>query len=283
MANLRSLIGSVAVADLQPITKNCTMTFRPFCTCYCNSSYGDTCMLYWCVPANTNCMKMEVWGGGGSGGGACGCSAGPPGGSAAWAVKCLDASEGDFTAGDCYDLYPGPATCCATCCCGILGCKGYITGNGLTNFCADGGNAGQACCFVHWGAFNCLGNNCGYYYTDRMCCLCCRCHYGSDTGSPGRPSATWAQCTCGSCYWKQLFHYPGGLNNLTGGFVSSQINGNACNQEWSRCNPTIGQWTTGRTTGWTPGIGGPTATSCGDGCCYGYPGTAGMVRITYNE
>jgi hypothetical protein len=28
-------------------------------------------------------------------------------------------------------------------------------------------------------------------------------------------------------------------------------------------------------------MGAPSATSCGGGCCYGFPGAAGMVRMTY--
>ena len=284
MANLRSLIGSVSPNDIAPMSKDCTMTIRPSCHCYCNSSYGDTCFLYWCVPQEANCLKVEVWGGGGSGGGSCGCSGGTPGGSGAWSMKCLTKAGGDFAECDVYALYPGPATCCASCCCGIIGCKGYVTGPGLTTFCAEGGNAGQACCFTHWGAFNCMGNNCGYYYTNRMCCDCCRCWYGGDVGSPGRPSATWAQCTCGSCWWKFIFHFPGGLINQTGGFTTGQNNGNACNQEWARCHGNhTGGWVTGPNQGFMPGIGGPSATSCGDGCCYGYPGSAGMVRMTWNE
>jgi len=281
MANLRSLIGSVSVNDISPLQDKCTLYFLPHCQCYCNSDYGGNCYLYWCVPAGTTKMKMEVWGGGGSGAGACCCMGGTPGGSGAWAYKCLDSAT-DFAAGNTYDLYPGPSTCCASCCCGIIGCKGYISGPGLTNFCADGGNAGQTCCFIHWGWSDCVGNRCGYYYTNRMCCICCRCHYGSDGGSPGRPSAIWAQCTCGSCWWKLLYHYPGGINNTTGGFTTTQTMGNACNHEWSRCVRGNLGWATGQS-GHLPGVGGPSATSCGGGCCYGYPGAAGMVRITYDQ
>lgn len=283
MANLRSLIGSVAVEDIKPIAEGCSMYFAPHCTCYCNSDYSGNCFLYWCAPENVTCMKFEVWGGGGSGAGSCCCMGGTPGGSGAWAYKCLNTTDGDFAAGDCYALYPGPPTCCARCCCGILGCKGYITGTGLTNFCADGGNAGQSCCFVHWGAFNCYGNNCGYYYTNRMCCQCCRCHYGSDGGTPGRPSAIWAQCTCGSCYWKLLFHYPGGINNTVGGFTTTQQQGNACNSEWSRCTKGGLGWSAGSEAIHMPGTGGPSASACGGGCCYGFPGASGLVRITWNE
>ena len=47
-------------------------------------------------------------------------------------LKCLTKAGGDFAECDVYALYPD-ATCCASCCCGILGCKGYVTGPGLTN------------------------------------------------------------------------------------------------------------------------------------------------------
>jgi len=64
--------------------------------------------------------------------------------------------------------------------------------------------------------------------------------------------------------------------------LQQQTMGNACNNEWSRCVRGNLGWATGQS-GHLPGVGGPSATSCGGGCCYGYPGAAGLVRITYDQ
>ena len=283
MANLKSLIGAVSPNDVRPLNPGCQMVFFPHCQCYCNSDYSGNCYLYWCMPSGANCAKFEVWAGGGSGGGACCCQQGVPGGSGAYAYKCLKGNTvgSDYSSGDCYQLYPGPSTCCASCCCGILGCKGYISGAGLNNFCVEGGVPGKTCCWIMWGYGYCQGNNCGYYYTEQYCCLCCQPYYGADGGTYGRPSFMWAQCNCGPCYWGLWHHFPGGLVNKNGGHSHVRNMGNACFSDWARCVFDIG-WATGES-GLTPGVGGQSATSCGGGCCYGYPGNGGFVRVTWND
>jgi hypothetical protein len=91
-------------------------------------------------------------------------------------------------------------------------------------------------------------------------------------------------CGCGSsCYWFQYVPFPGGLVNTGGGYMPQRTQGDACLQDWSRCTVNIGfpiDTATDRT-GFLPGQGGMTATSCGNPCCYGYPGGPGMIRITY--
>jgi len=111
----------------------------------------------WTVPTGVNKAKFELWSGGGAGAGARCCSWGVNGGTGAYAYKEIDVTPGD--------VYRVCAVClCKHFCCNIgvgsSGCndvsdnanffygqKGacaYITGNGLTNFCATGGNPGIA-------------------------------------------------------------------------------------------------------------------------------------------
>jgi hypothetical protein len=86
-----------------------------------------------------------------------------------------------------------------------------------------------------------------------------------------------------SCYWKQGVGFPGGLINQGGGHVLLRQQGDACFSDWIRCISSIGfpvHADTGGTS-FVPGQGGIMTTVCGGGCCCGYPGSAGFVRITY--
>lgn len=294
MSNLRSLLHSGdakyvgqtpadfalnphVASSLKPT--GCTQVFQMRCHYTPDSNYGQACVCSWCTPSSADQITFEIWGGGGGGAGACCCQNGQPGGSGAYAKKTVFKSE--LTAGQCYCFCIAYPTDCAVTCCGILGCVTRVSGQGLSNFCAEGGVGGKNCCFTFWGNYSCVGNCCA---TGRLY-LCydqntCRCFYGADSGSPGKAGWLWAQCACGPCYWKYAIPYPGGLINQCGGYMMSRVQGNACNNEWMKCGVTFG-YHSNTTDQFVPGMGGLSATSCGGGCCYGFGGNPGMVKITY--
>lgn len=96
---------------------------------------GGSCT--WTVPAGATIAKFEVWGAGaGSGAGVC-CGGSPTGASGAYATIIIP-----VTAGCQYTLCAGCAHGTQAYCtyqCDLSGCKSYVIGYGLTNFCADGG------------------------------------------------------------------------------------------------------------------------------------------------
>jgi len=257
----------------------CQFLFAQFCAYTPDGNYQHNCFCNWCAPSGTTCITFEIWGGGGGGAGACCCQQGQPGGSGAYAKKTVVGSTTGGLGGCCYSISLAYPTDCAATCCGIIGCNTNITGFGLSNFCAEGGYGGKTCCFTFWGNYNCAGNNNGNVY---LCYgpTCCRCYYGADSGSPGRPGYLWAQCSCNPCNWKYIVPYPGGLINQGGGYVALRVQGNACNQEWIKCVSSIG-YAVDPNYNFVPGMGGMSATSCGGGCCYGFPGNPGFARITY--
>lgn len=258
--------------------QGCRLIFPQYCAYTPDGNYQHNCFCNWCAPAGTSSITFEIWGGGGGGAGACCCQQGQPGGSGAYAKKTICAPNGGL-GGYCYGIMLGYPTDCAINCCGILGCPTYITGCCLNNFCAEGGYGGKTCCFTFWGNYNCAGNNNGNV---RLCYneCDCRCYFGADEGAPGRPGYLWSQCSCASCYWKYVIPFPGGLVNKGGGYVTMRVQGDACNQEWIKCSPSIG-FSLDTNNNFIPGMGGMSATSCGGGCCYGFPGTPGFARITY--
>lgn len=98
---------------------------------------GGTCT--WTVPAGITKARFELWGAGaGSQSGIC-CGHGPTGNSGAYASVCMT-----VTPGNAYVLCAGAANSTLSYCgvsCDISGCPSFVTGTGLTNFCANGGCA----------------------------------------------------------------------------------------------------------------------------------------------
>jgi hypothetical protein len=103
------------------------------------------------VPTGVTQMFIEIWGGGGGGGGGAWCwccGFGTGGGGGAYAKKYLSS----VSAGSSYTICVGaggqggiPGSSSA-CCCGQKGVTTYVTGPGLTNFCAEGGYGGESRC-----------------------------------------------------------------------------------------------------------------------------------------
>lgn len=91
----------------------------------------------WTVPAGVTRARFQLWGAGGGSGAGCCCGGSPFGSTGAYASVIIP-----VTAGDTYTLCSGCAFCCfpnysATA--RIPGCPSFVVGNGLNNFCANGG------------------------------------------------------------------------------------------------------------------------------------------------
>jgi len=96
----------------------------------------------WTVPAGVTCARFQIWGAGAGSGSACCCGFSPFGGTGAYASVIIPVSEGDT-----YTLCSGCAFCCYACRAqsDADGCPSYVTGNGLTNFCSEGGEGNKYC------------------------------------------------------------------------------------------------------------------------------------------
>lgn len=95
----------------------------------------------WTVPDGVTRARFQLWGaGGGSGVGWC-CGGSPFGSTGAYASVIIP-----VTAGDTYTICSGCAFCCFALACNYVlaearvpGCPSFVIGNGLSNFCANGG------------------------------------------------------------------------------------------------------------------------------------------------
>jgi len=157
---------------------------------FCTGSY--TCFyecLVWRPPAGTTFVKFELWGGGGNGAGSCCCMIGTPGGSGAYAYKCI--CTGNDLGGCIYEFCIAGMSCCSPESYGYRGCKSFVNGFGLSNFCAEGGGQGYSHCHCNW-IQSCLG----LYQTS--------CNEGSRTNTcleDGYSAGRWCfdqvwSCTC---------------------------------------------------------------------------------------
>ena len=139
----------------------------------CEQANGKCC--YWSVPAGASKAVFEIWSGGGAGGGGTCCNncmhtAGGSGGN--YAVKSISTCPGCQ-----YSVCAGGTWPCSkvhTCGPG-MGCKSYINGHNLSNFCTTG-----AC-----GGWMCNGDAHGPRHT-QSCANCLICGiFGADFGIMG--------------------------------------------------------------------------------------------------
>lgn len=145
--------------------------------------YQDTCQLTlynaqivdfptpgscsWTVPTGVCCLTFEIWGAGGGGGARCCCGcyrAGVGGSGGGYSKKTISTTPGTVysicvgaggmqpTVGSCTGHY---------CCFGGDGQTTYVTGTGLSSFCATGGCGGNTMCSYQCGCVN-VGVGCGY-------------------------------------------------------------------------------------------------------------------------
>ena len=285
--NLRELLGREFASTIdQTIAENTSLErnhegrvflFAPYCNLgNCESNYWEYCIQHWCVPCGTTQATFELWGGGASGGGACCCMQGVPGGAGSYVRKTLQYPE--IQGGWCYQLCVASPTCCSRCCCGISGCKTWVTGCNTSNLCADGGLPGKTCCWAFWNStYRCqdkvtLGRN---LHTDGSQ------SYGGDCMIKGKPGFFYNACDGNNCWAKGMMPVPAGLISNMGAYITQNYQGNACIHEYMNCTGTT-PWAYNINCNATlPGVGSPSATACGGGCCYGWRGNGGLIRITY--
>ena len=338
--DLRSLLDTENSFCLQNLAAGCCNTYwantwggRPslgYTQIYQGDCRSDACdagnaysgyyhYRYWfCAPPGTTNITFEIWGGGGSGAKACCCQQGNPGGAGAYAIKTLCACynhvtglpfEGGTFGGMCWELYVATSTDDSDNCMGRVGCKSYVTGCGLSNFCADGGMPGKTCCYAFWcgrkcddgegnygpkGAqeTNCLNEYrpcypmaCSGMYTFHPCesaYTCdCACYYGADWGVPGKLGWFRSDCCENNCFTKLGVPAPGGLNGgwRCTNYEVQQNWGNACNNDQSMCVYGIHPGHCLR--GQLPGRGTISATACAGGGCNGTFGSSGLIRVHY--
>jgi len=184
----------------------------------CCQACGRCCQ--WTVPSNVSTVQFEIWSGGGGGPGntCCDCFYRATGGAGGgYAQKTVETTPGCT-----YTICAGGSWRCnaAHTCSAGQGCKSYVNGYNLSNFCVVGGCGGLACVEGdEWGQRqqkNCANCNiCGVYGADfgflgtvgnMTGSSMCYCHgrtswtgSGAMIGKMFTTVVTQAWCACG-CY-----------------------------------------------------------------------------------
>jgi hypothetical protein len=231
-----------------------TNVAREFVVCNGSNSPGNggACCL-WTVPSGVYWVTFEMWGGGGGGSGACCCMGGGGGGSGGYAVKTVCSSTG--LAGCQYSICAAQTSCVtpgAGAKSGYRGCVSYVTGYGLSNFCAEGGSSGDAICFWGFGCYTCCSMT-----------PCCTTAIGGDVCIPGYMGSAQQSYFCGAY---ALAYTPTAAATISGPLIGA----NGCNV-----------WGCGNNLPPVPGMGGWSATVYGGGCCCGVWGGGGLVAVKY--
>jgi len=216
----------------------------------CRCSAGCCCL--WTAPGCTRRVFFELWGAGGNGAGACSCN------------RCHHfraAGGGRYeertvatTAGCQYRVCAaGVYRCLSRECTGCYGCKSYVNGYNLSDFCSCGGHRAEA--NTSWST--------GCFYTRHYCGA------AISGGNFGVGGATQAFSTAsGYCHCHPQEIHQGQAPKIAGN--SHQ----GIRQCWIRC----GCWSV------PYGTGGQSAmnTYCGSSCCgQGGTGGGGLVKMTY--
>jgi hypothetical protein len=229
-----------------------------------NFGSGNCCL--WTVPAGITSIVIELWGGGGGGGSAVACMCCHYGGGAGGGAYSRKTITG-LTAGTQYTLCAGgpgagggkSGMSGPGCCCGAQGSTSYVTGAGLTNFCAGGGYGGESRCSSFLGIqtgngglpgaggdLNVRGYDGGWHYHNQSCWST---GWGWGGGSPF-----------------------GGRNMYIAGDDCSIYSDKCGNQKWGGACGLTGNFPGGG------GTGGNSSCCCGI-CVCGGDGAAGLIRI----
>ena len=222
----------------------------------CEQANGKCC--YWTAPASTSKVVFEIWSGGGAGAGGTCCNncmhtAGGAGGN--YAIRSISTCPGCT-----YSICAGGTWPCSKShtCSASMGCKSYVNGANLSNFCVTGG----------CGGWMCNGDAHGPRHT-QTCANCLICGiFGADFGMMGGMGMKAGTTTC-RCH---------GQTSWTGAAAGiGTYSGTATNEAWCACGCHI-NWPAG---GGVPG----TSSYCDNWakCCAGGSGQggSGMVKITF--
>lgn len=247
MADLRSLSYALAATAGTAFPTE----FLVYNTSICSPNNGGQCCLF-TVPAGKTWVTFEIWGGGGSGGGSCCCQQGYAGGSGTYTMKTVCSSS---LAGCQYTICAASSSGCSSSTAGCFGSTTWVTGYGLSNFCACGGGQGCTDCFRFASCYHC--------YTGTTCCNCAT---GGDFYSNGFYGPAH---TTQFCY--NMGHQFAPVPPMT---VSGPLVGpGGC--------AGIGYQGFQNPIGYFPGGGGFSAQTYGGPCCWSQPGAGGLVSVTY--
>jgi len=291
MAGIRNLLGkefkssvSALGTTVEPIHDGKVwiyMDMQRSCCCQCANT---NCICRWCVPCGVTKVTFEIWGGGGGGAGACCCMSGIPGTTGAYSRKTL--TYPDIEGGYCYSMCVATATSNTNSFRGVRGCTTYITGPGLSNFCAEGGYGGCSCCGI-WSTTANYSQDCITFASaggDPSAGDCLGYGppaYGGDENIRGRSGWIRAQCQS-NCAVKAMLPYPPRLIDHSGGWTTTHYCTCATCGEQNHCffnHPWAGDpwcYSSG-----IPGFGNASGITCSSSCVCGTPGSGGMIRITY--
>jgi hypothetical protein len=222
---------------------------------------GKCCL--WTVPTGVTKVTFEIWSGGGGGAGHtccndCSFSTGGSGGN--YATRTIAVTPG-WT----YTVCAGGSWPCSKShtCVASMGCRSFVIGNNLSNFCVMGGCGGIMCNGDAWG-----GGSMGYHHTSG-CANCNICGYfGADFGIMGTAGFKAGQSMC-RCNGATSFT---GQAPIIGTFQTTAVT-----EAWCSCGCYV-NW---------PAGGGQSGTSsyCNDWakCCAGGSGQggSGIVKITF--
>lgn len=274
----------------------------------------------WTVPEGISEATFHLWGEGGYGAGGSQCQQGVPGGSGAFAAKTITVTPGaqytlclgewnDCTLNTTYTCQEPQGTNAANSIShGIRGSKVYVTGTGLTNFCAEGGSPG-ATAACNWGCLSwcrdyvkcitdILGRTVGDSDNDRYNRAC---YYGADYGARGIYSCVRSSCCSnvndGAAQWCSVQTYyaftgmqvdwrDGYTPTLYGGTVGTVncaiVPGPFAAKQYGAVNSKTPYRSVGsRSMSTLWGSGGPSAVTCGGTVCCGGRGGPGAIRIIY--
>jgi len=223
----------------------------------CQQANGKCCL--WTVPASVSQVTFEIWYGGGGGAGhtCCTCCSFTIGGAGGnYATKTISTVPGCQ-----YTVCAGGSWPCAKShtCQASMGCRSYVSGYNLSNFCVTGGCGG---CLYN-------GNAWGSRHHTSGCANCNICSsFGADFGISG---TTGAKLGHGACHCYRTTSFTGQAP------VIGLWQGTSASGAWCSCGCYV-NW---------PAGGGMSGSSpyCGSWakCCAGGSGQggSGIVKITF--
>lgn len=236
---------------------------------------GGKCCL-WTVPAGTTSIQFELLSGGGPGGSSGGdYDYGIGGQGGHYTMKTLRRSNGDFIPGCQYTICAAGTSDCSCCCvCNCTtrhGCTSFVTGSGLSNFCAMGGQGGYTGWEIMDNCYNChIGNgqcNLGIYNGQWGNCTCNTPTYGGDIEFRGTMGSMFKQYNCCA----DFLTLPGAP---TGPFSASHGIGG---KHWC-----VGNLACCSGHAAFPGGGGYGHGTGSSDACWGSFGAGGLVKVTYS-
>ena len=245
-----------------------------------NSNYwtplnGGQCCL-WTVPAGTTSIKFEILSGGGPGGSSGGdYDYGVGGQGGHYTAKTIRRAAGDFVPGCQYTICAAGTSDCSCCCvCNCTtrhGCTSYVTGSGLSNFCAIGGQGGYTGWDIMDSCYNChIGNgqcNLGIYNGQWANCTCNTPTYGGDIEFRGSMGSMFKQYNC-CADWGTVAGSPSGPFSASAGIGGKHW----CTGDLACCSSNSA----------FPGGGGAGHGTGSSNACWGSFGAGGLVKVSYS-